>query len=256
MQKKHLPSLNARYWTAMLVASLVGTTSGDFMSNDLHMGFAKGLGPLAALFAATLFLEQRSSGSTETYYWTAVVIARTAATNLADLATHQFRIDYWWVGACLMVMFLAVLLISRGHAASQLFSPGYALAKTDLRYWSIMAIASTFGTNGGDLISDGLGLGFGLASLLCAVALAVVLSAWRFTSCRNEIGYWITVLTIRTSGTVMGDFLSSREGCNLGFSGAALITGLLLGGLIVCWPDGDPARSLLSKTERGSETIS
>jgi uncharacterized membrane-anchored protein len=236
MRQQNLPSIDLRYWTGMLIASLVGTTLGDFISNSLHLGFEKGLFPLAILFGSVLLMERRAVGPNEAYYWTAVVITRAAATNLADLATHQFRIEYYWVGAWLGALLVFALLVGRWRKTAQLFSLKYVLSSAGLRYWSAMAIVSTLGTNCGDLISDGLGLGFGRGSLVCMVGLIPVAYAQNFERFENEAFYWITILTIRTSGTVMGDFLSSKEGLNLGFGGAAGLTALLLLTLVVVWP--------------------
>jgi uncharacterized membrane-anchored protein len=46
MKIRNLPALDGRYWVGMLIASLVGTTLGDFISTDLNFGFTKGLLPL------------------------------------------------------------------------------------------------------------------------------------------------------------------------------------------------------------------
>jgi len=52
---------------------------------------------MGLLLAFTLGAERYLKVSTVVYYWAAIVITRTAATNLADLATHSFKFGYGWV---------------------------------------------------------------------------------------------------------------------------------------------------------------
>jgi uncharacterized membrane-anchored protein len=89
MKAESLPALNGRYWVGMLIASLVGTTLGDFVSTDLNFGFVKGLLPLGLILAAIFVVERKARVAIEAYYWAAIVLTRTMATNLADLATHR-----------------------------------------------------------------------------------------------------------------------------------------------------------------------
>jgi uncharacterized membrane-anchored protein len=174
MRENHLPSLDNRYWVAVLGASLLGTTLGDFVSHDLGLGFVRGLVPLGALLAVILFAERRATAPNEGYYWAAIVITRTAATNLADLATHSLRFDYRGVAACLAVLLVITLLAGRRRGPRPVVSrePGCpqikTLPATDSRYWAAITIVSTLGTTLGDFVSDGLALGVGKGSMLLA----------------------------------------------------------------------------------------
>src|SRR5436853_7742351 len=85
VQAKTLPAIAPRYWTAILVASMAGANTGDFFSHDLHLGHTRGLLPLALAFALVLWAERRAKAASEAYYWLAIIVVRTAATNLADL---------------------------------------------------------------------------------------------------------------------------------------------------------------------------
>ena len=94
MQVKNLPAITARYWSAILAASMCGANTGDFLARNLHLGHTLGLLPLAVLFSVILWAERRAKLATEAYYWLAVIVLRTAATNLADLATHDLKLGY------------------------------------------------------------------------------------------------------------------------------------------------------------------
>jgi uncharacterized membrane-anchored protein len=39
MRESNLPAVDGRYWAAIVVASVLGTSFGDFVSNTLMLGF-------------------------------------------------------------------------------------------------------------------------------------------------------------------------------------------------------------------------
>jgi uncharacterized membrane-anchored protein len=73
---------------------MCGANTGDFLSHNLHLGHWRGLAPLAVVFLLIVWAERRARIATEAYYWLAIIVLRTAATNLADLATHDFGLGY------------------------------------------------------------------------------------------------------------------------------------------------------------------
>ncbi len=94
MQTRNTPSTGPRYWAALCLASVFGANMGDFVSHNLHLGHADGLLPLLLAFLGVVVAERLTAITTAAWYWTAIVILRTAATNLGDLLTHDFRIAY------------------------------------------------------------------------------------------------------------------------------------------------------------------
>lgn len=228
----------------MLLASLVGTTFGDFISTALGLGFVRGLLPLGVCLAALFLAERKIRYATEAYYWTAIVLTRTMATNLADLATHGLKLDYGWLELALFALMAAVLLYRRSPA--DLLAPSSTgesdgpktLPGNDARYWLLILIASTIGTSLGDFTSDNLGLGVGRASL-CLAPLLAISAYWQLGSARSgQLHYWLAIILVRMTGTVMGDFLSGDDGLGLGFSVSALGSALLLAGLLHVWKSG------------------
>jgi hypothetical protein len=94
MQTLHVPAAGVRYWAILAVASTFGANSGDFVSSYLRLGHAKGLLPLAILLGIILLAERRSRLRTEMFYWAAIIVIRTGATNLADLLNFDLHLGY------------------------------------------------------------------------------------------------------------------------------------------------------------------
>lgn len=252
MHVRNLPAVTPRYWTAILIASMCGANTGDFLSHNLHLGHWRGLPPLAILFLTILWFERRARIATEAYYWLAIIVIRTAATNLADLATHDLGLSYAVADLGLTALLVGVLLadwVSRKRsAAADCVTPGEPAIKlpaTDMPYWVAMLIAGTLGTASGDWVAHSIGLGFG-SVVLVAVFGVVVLVAWRVGG-MSIPWYWASIVAARTAGTTLGDYLASRHGLDLGLSVSTALTGCTLAAAVVLWPH---RRAVVSVTAR------
>jgi uncharacterized membrane-anchored protein len=239
MRDQNVPVLDGRYWVAILVASVLGTTFGDFVSEDLGLTFAGALLPLGVLFATVLLLERRARMTTVAWYWVAVVIFRATATNLGDFISRTLKLCYGGVSVTLGILLVAFVFITTRSSASAAFTRGVGrgrkLLRVDSRYWAALLIASVFGTTFGDWVSDDTGLGFGRASLLLGTVLTIAVIMETRAKTPNDSRYWAIIALVRTTGTAVGDFLS-EGGPHLGFAlGATLAATLLVIILIAPW---------------------
>jgi uncharacterized membrane-anchored protein len=222
MRSRHTPSTGPRYWLAITVASVFGANLGDFVSHDLHLGHVRGLPPLALTFAALLWQERRSKTPTDVYYWLAIILVRTAATNLADLATHDLKLGFAWVIAGLTAL-LVLLLVSRRPGAPA------GMPATDRWYWAAMLTAGTLGTALGDGTADTIGLGAASTSL--AALLAAVLALRAQDRLATVQFYWVSVVAVRTAGTCWGDLSAD----NVGLAVSTVASGIVLAGVVLLW---------------------
>jgi uncharacterized membrane-anchored protein len=236
---QNLPRISARYWCAIVVASMAGANTGDFAARYLHLGHTGGLLPLALIFLAIVWAETRARRATEAYYWLAIIVLRTGATNLADLMTHDLHLGYPLTLAALTALIIAVLLFVywRDGSAAPAAADGRKLPATDSAYWIAMLTAGTLGTAGGDFVADEVGLGVGYGSIvLLAVFLVVLLGATRIGK-MSLFWYWAAIVAARTAGTTMGDFLPSRRGLDLGLPLSTVITLTTLAAIVIIWRD-------------------
>jgi uncharacterized membrane-anchored protein len=91
-------------------------------------------------------------------------------------------------------------------------------------FWLTMLIGSAFGTNLGDFVDGGLGLGrpgsFAALSALC------VWSIWRDrVSQRSETWYWIAIVALRAAATNLGDFVT--HDLRIGYEAASIAAAVL-----------------------------
>jgi repeat uncharacterized protein DUF347 len=244
MQQNHLPTLGVRYWAALCLASIFGANMGDFFARNLGLGHVAGL-PLLALALAIVIAAERFDRSVhQIYYWTAIIIVRTGATNFADFACGDMKLPRGLVIIGVTAALVAAIFASWQFAwrrQSGENKTSDTVLRADAGYWISMFIAGTLGTVIGDYCSHDLHLGDGGASLLLVPILALMFVLARNGRFRSLPFYWLTVVTVRSAGTAVGDLVAGRT--MLGLPLGTLVTGTLFVALLVMWKE--PAASKL-----------
>jgi hypothetical protein len=228
--------LGARYWTALCLASIFGANMGDFFARNLGLGHIAGIPFLALALAIVIVSERFDRTVHQVYYWTAIIIVRTAATNFADFACGDMRLPRLWV-----IVGLAAALALTVVASWQLLwrrlrdnsDSADSVLRADAGYWVSMFIAGTLGTVIGDYCSHDLHLGDAGASILLSPLLGLLFVTARNGLLRSLWFYWLTVAMVRAAGTAVGDLVSSRN--MLGLPLSTFVTGALFVALLLLW---------------------
>ena len=245
MQTRHIPTINARYWAGIALASVFGTNMGDLYAHDSGLGLLGGLPVLAVLFLAIYAVEHWDKRSHDAYYWLCIIIMRTGATNIADYMAgrrglHIDRVTLS-IGLGLLLVLFAWWL---GHAGRRGDSAvaGKTVPTTDPGYWVTMLTAGVFGTVLGDLCQRLFGENIATAGL--TLVLAVALAVYRKSFFGALASYWLTIAVARTTGTAIGDWLAESPIVNWGLPLATMITGAALAAVLILWRGGRPQTAL------------
>ena len=209
------------------MASVFGANMGDFLASNLHLGHLRGVPILAAIVLAILLLERRDNAEHEAYYWSAIVVIRTAATNLADLAISDLKLPWLAVMAGLAILLAAGARARNGNQAQVL--------STTWTYWLCMLIAGTLGTVVGDFTSFQAGLGLAKSSIVLSLILASVFYLGRGWL-QVILFYWLMVVLVRAAGTAVGDFFASKA-VGLGLPMSTALTGAALVATLMLWKE-------------------
>jgi uncharacterized membrane-anchored protein len=239
MQHIHLPTLGPRYWVALCLASIFGANMGDFVARNMGLGHVTGLPFLAAALAVVMVVERFDRTMHQAYYWIAVIIVRTAATNFADFACGDMKQPRIWVIAALTISLVVALSMSWQWSWRRLAAKTEdeaTVLRADLGYWISMFIAGTLGTVIGDYSSHDLHLGDAGASILLSPLLGGLFLMGRNGPLRWLPFYWLTVVTVRAAGTAVGDLVSGRN--MLGLPLSTFVTGALFVALLLIWKEG------------------
>ena len=80
------------YWVATLISNTLGTSSGDFMSNSLGLGFRASSAVLVAAMLVILLAHYRTTISTTVLFWIAYVLTRPLGA-VAENAVEKPRVQ-------------------------------------------------------------------------------------------------------------------------------------------------------------------
>lgn len=245
MQLKVTPKVDARYWTAILIASMCGTNFGDFFPDELGLSAGASFAILALMFTAIVLVDGLLRRGSESCYWLAILTVRAAATIIADYTIGQKHLGYGLVSAVLALALSALIFVYRRGGPRG--STGDLPPTTGI-YWSTMLMAGALGT----VIGDGVGHAFGpvqigvpVSAAMATVALAVVLGARAKLAWQSAASYWTAVVAVRWWGTNVGDILKFL--LSIGVSMTA--TGVALALVLLIWREpvtrrGDDAGAL------------
>ena len=233
MKPIHLPALGPRYWTALCIASIFGANMGDFFAHNLGLGHVAGLPFLAAALAIVMVAERFDTLQHQVYYWCAIIIVRTAATNFADFAAGDLKLPRLWIMLVLAILLIAAVWLSWRFAWQRLANKTAEVLCADLGYWVCMFLAGTLGTVIGDYSSHNLKLDDAGAAILLSPIVALLLVAGRNGRLLLLPLFWTTVVAIRAAGTAIGDTLAGRHMLGLPLSTA--MTGAVFIVLLLIW---------------------
>ena len=226
-QKRHCRAFDVTYayWFAMLAASALGTNLGDLWAEILFPGPLTSLAALLVLCVTAVAYDRAAGERSEAGYWVAIVAMRAAATNLADIMTHDLAFGY---------VTASVLLAGLTLIAARFTHPDMARGgspRVDGAYWIAMFLAGLFGTVAGDLIHHTIGLY--LASAALCVALAGLILVRNAFASLSVVLYWAIIMAERCAGTAVGDMLASRRAIALGLPTASICTAAVV--LVSLW---------------------
>jgi uncharacterized membrane-anchored protein len=254
MRRRNLPTIDAGYWAAIVAASICGTNTGDLAAGPLGMGHVRGIIPLTAIFLAVIWAEKLLDLTTVAFYWLAIIVLRTMATNIADFATHDLKLSYA-VFVPLLGAFMAVMIWAdrfRTDTPPQRSAASFsALPNADWSYWIVMLAAGVLGTALGDWLADA-GPGVYWASLISMLLfVGAVWAAYQYGL--SKAWYWIAIAAGRTWGTDLGDMLvalfRSATSRPVALWVSTAISAALLTGVIYFWTRRETAPALAASSE-------
>src|SRR5258708_12935970 len=249
MRTRNLPAIDAGYWAAIVAASICGTNTGDLAAGPLGMGHVRGLLPLGAISLAIIWAEKVLDWTTVAFYWSAIIVLRTMATNIADFATHDLKLSYP-VFALLMIAFMGLMIWTDKYRSDKPAEPASwstaRLPTVDSKYWILMLAAGVLGTALGDWLGDS-GPGVYWASLIgTPFFLGAVWAAYRFGL--TKPWYWIAIAACRTWGTDLGDMLvvmfRSVTSRPVALWSSTAISAVLLTAVIYFWTPRDTSSTI------------
>lgn len=104
------------YWMAFLVANTLGTAAGDFLADEMGMGFAQSAVLISAILALIAVLHYKTNVSKVLLFWLAFVLTRPFGATFGDLLTKTHEkggLDLGTVGSSVFFTVVLVLAVAK-----------------------------------------------------------------------------------------------------------------------------------------------
>lgn len=108
------------YWIAFLIANTLGTAAGDFLADDLSMGFASSAILISGLLVFIMILHFFTRISGTLLFWLAFVLTRPFGATFGDLLTKPVKNGGLNLGTIGASLFFTVILVFAIRKENQL----------------------------------------------------------------------------------------------------------------------------------------
>lgn len=219
-----VPEITIFFWVIKVLGTTVGETAADFLNVNLNLGLTITSIVMGLLLAVALFFQFKAKRYVPGIYWSAVVLISVFGTLVTDNLTDA-------LGVPLEASTLAFSVLLAGTFAlwywkeRSLSMHSIVTAKRETFYWLAILFTFALGTASGDLMAEGLGLGYLTTGVIVAIAIAAIALAWRM-GLNAVLSFWLIYILTRPLGASIGDLLTQSQahgGIGLGATTTSVI---------------------------------
>lgn len=230
-----VPQVTIFFWIIKILCTTVGETAADFLSVKLKFGLTHTTYVVGALLAAALAVQLRGRRYIPVVYWVTVVLLSVVGTLITDNLVDNFGIALQTT----TVAFSVALAVTFGawYASERTLSiHTIYTTRREWFYWAAVLFTFALGTAAGDLLAEGLALGYARSALMFAAVIAVIAVGHLRFKLNAVFAFWIAYILTRPLGASIGDLLSqpaANGGIGLGTVATSALFLVAIAALIV-----------------------
>jgi uncharacterized membrane-anchored protein len=202
-----VPEITIAFWVIKILSTTTGETFADYLNVDVGLGLQVTTWVMGALLVAALIAQFATKRYNSGIYWTTVVLISVVGTLVTDTLTDVFGVELWvstvFFSALLAVTFGLWFRRERTLSIHTIFT-----RRREAFYWIAILFTFALGTAAGDLITEGLGLGYLLGVILFASLIGVIVIARYGFHVSAVFCFWAAYVLTRPLGASIGDLLS------------------------------------------------
>ena len=230
-----VPQVTLFFWVIKILATTVGETVADFLSETMQLGLTGTSYVMGALLLILLIIQLRFKRYIPAIYWSAVVLLSVVGTLISDNLVDNLGVS---LRTTSIIFALALAIVFTWWYVSEKTLSVHTIdtTKRELFYWAAILFTFSLGTSAGDLVSEGSGLGYGYAVLLFVAIIGLVFLAYRFLKLNAIAAFWIAYILTRPLGASLGDLLSqppSEGGLGLGSTITSIVFLFIILSLVI-----------------------
>ncbi len=220
-----VPEVTLYFWVIKIMATTVGETAADFLNFNLHLGLTKTSILMGVLLLVALAVQIWTRRYVPAIYWIAVVFLSVFGTLITDNLSDNFGVA---LTTTTTIFSLALIATFASWYASEKTLSIHSIFTTrrELFYWTAILFTFALGTAAGDLVAEGLQLGYATSAVIFAGIIAAVTAAHYWLNLNAIWAFWIAYVLTRPFGASCGDLLSQAKangGLGLGTVGTSAL---------------------------------
>ncbi|MFZ3233219.1 MAG: hypothetical protein WA194_06990 [Patescibacteria group bacterium] len=161
---------------------------------------------MGILLLAALFFQLRDKKYVPVTYWVNVVLISVFGTLVTDIGTDSLGIPLETstlvFGGLLVLTFALWYIKERTLSIHSIFT-----RQRELFYWLAILFTFALGTATGDLMAEGLGLGYFQTGVIVVAVMIIFSAAWK-AGLNSILSFWLIYIMTRPLGASLGDYLS------------------------------------------------
>lgn len=201
-----VPEITIFFWFIKVLCTTTGETAADFLNVNLNFGLTGTSIVTGILLLIALVVQFKSSKYIPAVYWSAIVLISVFGTLVTDNLTDKLGVPLETSTIIFSVLLAATFALwfmkEKTLSIHSIFT-----RRREAFYWLAILFTFALGTAAGDLMAEGLGLGYLLTGIIVSVVIATFAFAWRL-GLNSVLSFWLIYILTRPLGASIGDLLS------------------------------------------------
>jgi uncharacterized membrane-anchored protein len=202
-----VPEVTIYFWIIKILCTTVGETAADFLNINLDLGLTGTTIVMSGLLAVALFVQFRLRRYVPGIYWLAVVLLSIVGTLITDNLVDNFGVPLETTTIIFSVALAATFAVWYASERTLSIHTIYT-RRREAFYWLAVLFTFALGTAAGDLVAEGLDLGYGTSAVIFGALIGLVALAHFGLKVNAVLAFWIAYILTRPLGASIGDYLS------------------------------------------------
>lgn len=225
-----VPEITLWFWFIKVMCTTVGETAADFLNVNLNFGLTGTSVVTGVLLVIALFFQFKGKKYMPITYWITVMFVSVFGTLVTDNLTDRIGVPLETSTIVFSVLLAATFLVWYYYEKT-LSIHSIFTKRREAFYWLTILFTFALGTASGDLMAEGLGLGYALTGFIIVGLIAAFAVGWKL-KLNPVLSFWLIYILTRPLGASLGDYLSqpAKYG-GLGL-GATITSVIFVGGIL------------------------
>lgn len=220
-----VPQVNVAFWVIKVLSTTVGETCADYLNETVGLGLPNTTYIMMSFLVVAMAAQFYTSRYNVPIYWLVVVLISIVGTLVTDNLTDGLGLELW-ISTVVFSILLVIAFSAWYWKEGTLSFHSVVTRRREAFYWVAILFTFSLGTAGGDLITEGWGLGYSKGTILFAGLIGLVGIVRYMWDTEGVITFWAAYILTRPLGATIGDLLSqdkSDGGLELGTTATNLI---------------------------------